>query len=248
MKGCLAVIGVIALLVVLALVAGVGFFACQGSRAVKEMEAAFARLEETNARFPFSPPADGLLSEERLQRFLTVREQSLPPIQRFIEECERLEDRDARKEGVLAAVRAVFGSLRGALQAFREVPLRLDASLREEGQSLAEYLWITETVHATLIRAYEQGNADAQALVEDIDERLGERKAGFDEDAASYGSLRAALATRESSWNPENLALVLSHAEALVREPYAILLDAVLVRKLGRQEKDDAASPAEEGK
>jgi len=139
---------VAAVLVVLGLIYGPGLY--REGRAlvdpIVELSKSDDRLAELDASIPFTAPADGTISEDRLEVFLAVRRELLPHYlewQRLEKRLDRTgsEDWDTAKE-VLGLVREVAGA---------QV-----AALRNHGMSRAEFNWIEDLVYTTWFDAVDQ--------------------------------------------------------------------------------------------
>lgn len=151
--GCL---GVITLgLVATAVAVGVGGFALKrGVESTvgsfedhREASEALARLERDH---PFEAPDDGVVSDDRVRRFLAVTDRAWEGIRPWAEEVDELRARAASADGVrlrdaLTGARAMGGVAKSRVA--------LAAALEAEGVSLGEYAW----TGLSLARAQEAG-------------------------------------------------------------------------------------------
>jgi hypothetical protein len=146
--GCLAlvVIGILALVVVLA----VGGFALRGGiesvlGTVEDQQAATRTLQRLSEEHPFDPPADGVVSEARLGRFLTVTRDAWAEMAPWAEDLRQLDEGGregiGRLRDVAAGTRVIGGMVRSRLA--------LTRALDDHDSSVGEYLWTGMTLERT---------------------------------------------------------------------------------------------------
>lgn len=157
--GCL---GVVALgLVVLAVAVGVGGLALK--RGIEstvgsvgehgDASEALARLEREH---PFEPPADGLVTEAQLRRFVAVTDHAWAAMRPWADEVAELQAR-VESEGTLQ-LRDALGGAR-ALGGVARARLALADALKAEGVSLGEYAWTGLTLSGPSRCAVERARA-----------------------------------------------------------------------------------------
>ncbi len=157
--GCL---GVVALgLIVLAVAVGVGGFALKrgiestvgGLEEHREATEALGSLEREH---PFEVPSDGVVTERRLRRFLSVTDRAWEEMRPWADEIRELRKRSSMGEqpglrDAFAGARAVGGIARSRLA--------LAGALEAEGMSLGEYAWMGLTLSRAVEAAREQAGA-----------------------------------------------------------------------------------------
>ncbi|MFG0316157.1 MAG: hypothetical protein ACF8XB_02695 [Planctomycetota bacterium JB042] len=223
MKGCLAVVGVLTLLLVVLIAGCTGFVMYKGHELGQEHELALARLRQTNSA-AFAAPEDGLLAEDRLATWFRVRGEAVAPLDRMFskaQDLKRMEDGDV---GFFEGVSAAFGAVKGIAKSVMEVPGALATGLEGAGMSFDEYAWINGVVHATVRRAARAGEEPAVAMADAIDKSFDSvemRSEGKEFDPERLDRLE----DRISEWKPENLALISARAQDLTASPALLMLD-----------------------
>src|SRR5690606_5160896 len=94
MKGCLAVVGVLALLVVVLIAGCTGFVLYKSHQVGEQQQEAQVRLVATNDRYRFAPPADALLDEGRLDSWLDIRAETSRPLGEMLMRAHELQTTD----------------------------------------------------------------------------------------------------------------------------------------------------------
>jgi hypothetical protein len=183
---------------------------------IMEMAQLEKKMQQLNESFPFEAPADGLISEDRLESFLGIRRELRPLYQQWSETERSLRGKDESWEDakeVLGVLGSVFSS---------QIEL-----LRRHEMSQAEFRWLEELVYDTWlphVRGRRAGEpleaeralrevttADLQALAKlelryghlpvigEMRARLQERLAGLDA-TASPAVPEVSQATGELLW------------------------------------------------
>jgi hypothetical protein len=155
--GCLVAAGVAAVLV---FGVGVGAHWLKGKAQsfVSQEEAIDALKAKANA-VPFETPADGVIREDRLLKFLEVRKRVYSVYERHRAEFEGLKD---KKD-------ADFSDLKNALTVFGEVRLALAQAQADLGMSEAEYAFLVQAVyHSAMASTFEKdsGKPASEAMGE----------------------------------------------------------------------------------
>jgi hypothetical protein len=144
--------GVALLVVVIAVVV----FAFFGYRFISEQIGGFeeqAQATETFERlaqqYPFTPPADGVVTENQVQTFLTVADEVWVEVAAFAEELNRLGDETSEGEEEPGLGDVVSGM--GAFGKLFRARLLLAEALERHRLSNAEFVW----TGTTLLEAYD---------------------------------------------------------------------------------------------
>lgn len=200
--GVAVVIGIV--LLVVAMVAGGMFLKDRaedfagGVEAQQEASETMRSLEEEHA---FTAPEDGVVGEERAERFLAVTDQAWEEMEGFVEEWrergERIDERGGRANpgDVIAGIGAI-----GDLGRSRVV---LAEALEDHGMPISEYVW----TGLQLNRAYEALDASGdrgvpEANLEVARERR-EALAEIVEDSDEGGSGKAFVLGMAFTWSGE---------------------------------------------
>lgn len=244
MKGCLVTILVIVGLILLLFVGSLGFVGYQGSKVVKEIEAGMAEIHATDTVYPFSMPTDGKLDEARFDQFLTARRGAVASLDATL---EHLRDGQSEPSGVIDAIQMALGAARAVIGAFQAVPRALAAELHQQKMSMAEYLWMAETIHGTLAAADRKGDPRATEVIDSFEAFFAEQAGPQGQQGiqihgreVNYGALRHSLERRYRDFDPATLEQILGQIER-IREPRSqVMLDVFLIGS-GPQ---NAAEPA----
>lgn len=165
--GGLLVVGLI--VVVIAAVVGGMFLkdkAGDFAGGVEAQQEATDRMRELEEEHDFSPPADGVVGEDRAERFFEVTDQAWEEMREFVDEWrergERIDERggDARPGDVIAGIGAI-----GELGRSRVV---LAEALEDHDMPASEYVWTG--LH--LVRAYESLEGSGEAGVPEENRRI----------------------------------------------------------------------------
>ena len=132
--GCIAIVaGIIVIL------AAGGFFV---RSKIKEYTQGPVEAEKTTEQlskdYPFTPPANGVITENQLQRFLAARKQIFSVYQKYESEFKKLEGKDAD-----------FSVLTKGISFFKEVREEHARALAAQRMPPAEYQYIVNSVYKT---------------------------------------------------------------------------------------------------
>lgn len=151
--GIAAILAIVAIVVVT--VAGGIFFKNRAedfAGGVEAQQEATAKLEELEADHEFSPPADGIVGENRAERFFAVTDdawEDMREMEDWIAEMAERSDRSERRGGG-AGIGDVMAGMRG-VGAWSEARLAVADALEEHDMPASEYVWSG----FSLLRAYE---------------------------------------------------------------------------------------------
>jgi hypothetical protein len=124
----------------IALVAGIGGLVYWGKGKVKQVaqrEQRIDALKRQAARAPFKPPADGAIAEDRLLKFLEVRQKVHASYEKHKPEIEAI--RGKREAGLRE-----LGAALGFVSEIREAQAR---ALADAGMGEPEYLYLVQAVY-----------------------------------------------------------------------------------------------------
>lgn len=147
--GCGGLVVVVLVVLVVAAVAGGLFFKNKAEEFAGGVEAQ-AEATETIQRLererPFQPPADGVVGEDRAERFFAVTDDAWERMRDRVEDladrAERIDERGGE---------AGFGDVMAGMRGLGGGRVALAESLEEYEMPVSEYLW----TGLTLLRAYE---------------------------------------------------------------------------------------------
>ena len=115
-----------------------------------------SRIEELRRKANanrFTPPADGAISEDRLQRFLEARKRVYAVYERHKDELDRL---GKKKQGD-------FGDVRRGFALINELRLAQAQALADVGMSEDEYRFLVEQIYKSMWASEAARSADPQA-------------------------------------------------------------------------------------
>lgn len=198
--GCLGVMVLAG--VVLAVAIGVGGMALRSqfqdfTGGMEEQQEASEAMERLAEEHPFTPPDDGVVTEDQLDLFVAVTDQVWEDIRPWAEDLQQLARRSReRGEGGTSGLREMAGGLQ-AIGGFARARVQLAEALEEEGMSAGEYIWTGLNLH----RAMEglEGDRPAESVPDEnlrLVERHRDRLPAFeDEDGEAGPGLVLAVAT-----------------------------------------------------
>jgi hypothetical protein len=142
--GCGVVVVVIGLAFAVGVV-GLGFWAKGKVDALQADTKEMGELEKKADANPFEAPADGVIAEARLLKFLEARKQVFPVYDQYRAQFEHLQkmDKEKKKDANLDDVGKALGAVGGLLE-LRKAHLR---ALAEAGMSQAEYRYLVQAVY-----------------------------------------------------------------------------------------------------
>jgi hypothetical protein len=156
-KKVLIVAGILAVLVILTLGAGLVWMVRTSREVVASRQQS---LIATNTDFPFTPPADGRMSEKRFQSWMRVAEQ--------LEDLRRARGADLRRPGEQPTV---VGAVTFGLNAVPNGIEDIDSALRDSDMSLDEFGWILHQLQAALRHEAAATHPAIAGIVHSIDAR-----------------------------------------------------------------------------
>lgn len=157
MKGCLAVVGGIVVLIVIAMLAFGGYLGFKGYKAMEQFSTDMSRVEETsNVSFPFTAPPVSKLDPTRTALAFAIREK----VSASLAEAAAGAEAAAKDKNLKGA----FDMMTEFGDAFVGLPGRLEVELQTGKMSLAEYFWIVNTAHGSVFAAADQGDPSAKEL------------------------------------------------------------------------------------
>ena len=230
--GCLSVLALIA-------VAALLFLYVNVLRPTQEIMADLRQLgdlTEMNARVteagPFTPPADGALSSDQLERFAqvqtTMRSALGPDYDELSRRAEKLRGMHRHEDGSVTkpGFREVIQAFKGLGPLLETAKVAQVTALNETGFSYAEYRWVRETTYRAL------GKENANVYLEEFAEtvlnldRQGKTIAeerGAADGAANADSTGAPIIPIAPTDAPRNLILAAAFGDSLAAwEPFLL--------------------------
>lgn len=197
--GCLGVT-VLAVVVLVAAI-GIGGLALRDrfqdfAGDMEEQQQASQAMERLADEHPFTPPEDGVVTEDQLDSFVAVTEEAWEDIRPWAEDLQQLARRTQGSEGAAQGLREMAGGLQ-AIGGFARARVQLAEALEEEEMSAGEYIWTGLNLH----RAMEglEGERSTESVPEEnlrLVERHRDRLPSFeDEDGEAGPGLVLAVAT-----------------------------------------------------
>jgi len=141
LSGVVAVVGIV----------GFGFWAKGKADAMQAELKKVSELSEKADAIPFTEPADGILSEDRLVKFLAVRKRLFPLYEKHKAGLEQLQqsqnqDKNNPKQPDLSDVSRMVGAI-AIMNELQQVHLQ---ALIDEGMSRSEYRYHVQAVYKTM--------------------------------------------------------------------------------------------------
>lgn len=193
-----------------------GFLVYQGVKLGKSFASG---IEETkkqynalNSRHPFTAPADGIVTEEQMARWIAVRDASLAPVQNL----------DAKLKA--GKTRNPLKVLEGVMSVFQEIARAHVTILDGQKMSMNEYAWVTKTVLGVLNSGDGRASAKLKPIIEKLEE-VADRPKGKNTNmmVLQHG------APLTSAQIERMLPLVEANAEALVKTAAVFSFDAFAI-------------------
>ena len=211
LKGWMIGIGVVIVVGIVAIIAGIGYLGTRASQFQEGMKDAQAKYADTSKEFPFKKPANGELTADRFSGYLRVRGALATAM---------ISARDMNSPTAIFELPDLPGKIGKA---------HVDA-LRAESMSIDEYRWITRQIYTVVAAEGQRENPDKTIidLVRDLKMsmrvgpgvRYDSDSGPFDTGLIDYTWLRAPDATR---------ALVRDNTADLVKARNAVMADTILL-------------------
>ncbi len=189
--GCLGCGGFI-LLILMVLIAGIGFISYRGYQFGKDIGEAytgiFDKYNENNLKYPFTPPEDGILNDERTALVFAIRTSTSEFARQKRDAMDQTGDAigsNMESPGILSKIEGVK-----KIAAIVHQAARLGADIAEENirlldehkMSMNEYRWTVKTCLGTLYQA-------AQSQVDDATSVWNEYLDKFDKGSERLGNM-----------------------------------------------------------
>jgi hypothetical protein len=223
MKGCLAVVGGLVVLVILVVVGFGGYFAKKAYDFGKEIEAAFTQLEATDSDFPFVAPANSKLDPQRLDAVLAARDRVARSSSEMLSKFEKME-RDGNMEGFMDAMKEMMGSM-------KKMPADLEAELRAIKMSYKEYVWTVDTAYGTIFAAADQGNPVAVELAKQIEASIVDAKMPGGKSEEKFRTFRDRTKASLVQLDPATCDLVLARGQLMTGDKAYSMFDFMISGK-----------------
>lgn len=169
--GCLGCFGILA--VTLSVATAVGGFAVKRQierfvGGLSEQQEATETMRRVSEEHPFEVPADGVVTGDRLERFLAVTEEAWEEIEPWAEDVAELQELGRQAErGEVQDLREMIGGFR-SIGGFARARVQLAEALEEVGMPLDEYVWTGLTL-TRAAEAVEEGEATGSIPPENVD-------------------------------------------------------------------------------
>jgi len=153
--GILAVVAIVG--VIVAIVAGGMFVSKKANEFAGGMEAqqeASETIRELESEYPFTPPQDGIVSDDRAETFFAVTDDAWEGMQDWVEDMEERSEDSENSEG-----EAGFGDAMAGLQGLGRSRVALTEALADHDMPVSEYLW----TGMALAHAYEALDQPAES-------------------------------------------------------------------------------------
>ncbi|MEN6624841.1 MAG: hypothetical protein ABFD69_01290 [Candidatus Sumerlaeia bacterium] len=193
-----------------------GFLVYQGVKLGKSfasgIEETKQQYDALNSRHPFTAPADGIVTQEQMARWIVVRDASLAPVQNLDAKLKAEKTKNPLKV------------LEGVMGVFQEIARTHVTILDGQKMSMNEYAWVTKTVLGVL----NSGDGRASAKLKPVIEKL-EQEVNRSKEKNTNMMVLQHGAPLTSAQIERMLPLVEAHAEALVKTAAVFSIDAFIV-------------------
>lgn len=192
--GCGIAVVVVGIAVIVALGAAGWWFKGKVDSVVADQEKIDAFQKKAD-QVPFTPPADGVLVEDRLVKFLEIRKRVHGVYDKYRAELESMGEKK----------QADFGDVTKAFGMINELRLALAQAQAEVGMSQAEYAYFVENIYKTLYASEIErstGKSASDALADAaraMEQTLGEAKGEAHEEGAHGAEEQVADAQEEAA-------------------------------------------------
>jgi hypothetical protein len=194
-------------------------------------------------QFPFTPPADEIIPEERFTEYLQIRNDFSVYAEGYFKKFEEI----GKKIGNQFESSGFFDKLSG-IGSIKEIISTAVNMIPELGgehvnllttheMSLQEYAWISKASVASLSKAKENNNPEADAIWTDYQIELSEMQKKIDQQNwnqqnndlnISYNNFLDILSKTE--YKAENAALVAANKDKFIEYKHACILDYFIVQ------------------
>jgi hypothetical protein len=168
--------GLFVLLFSLLMAGGIGFIAYQGYQFGQEIQAAYQEVaiefQKLDQDYPFTPPDDGVMNEERVKAFLQIRVEAVEFATEYLQKLELTGDEIGKQfesEGIKSKLKGI-GKIKDivhlAANMAANIAQKQVQKLDEQEMSLKEYQWLTRTCLGTLAKAAENGFEEGVSMWE----------------------------------------------------------------------------------
>jgi hypothetical protein len=199
--GC-GILAVVAIVVVIVAVVAGGMFVSKKAKdfsgGFEAQQEASEKIRELETEHPFTPPDDGVVGDDRAERFFAVTDDAWEGMQEWVEDMrERGEDIDDRGGN------AGLGDAMAGLQGLGRSRIALAEALADHDMAVSEYLWTgLALAHAYSMLDQSAGGTSGVPpanleLAGENRERLAELSDGSDESKAVVLAIAWTLATTE---------------------------------------------------
>ncbi len=239
--GCLGCGGFL-LLVFIIIGAGVGWVGYNAMQYGQQFQEMYTQINtqytELNEEFPFSPPQDGLIPEERYTEFLQVRQELTAFSQEYVKQFEEISQKISQNfEGgfmdMFAGISSIKQIIDTAVKLFPEIGGKHVELLRQREMSKREYIWICRTTLGTLSKCQENNHTEGQQVwsqyeaqfheVEKTMQEINSNNQQWNNQDFDFSNLREAV--QSVDFKAENADLIVKNKDALLEPTNAPALD-----------------------
>ena len=218
--------------IVLLLLVGVfGFMTWKAFQGFQSMFSELASIQEnlsaTNRRFPFTPPEDGLIAQERFDKWMAVRLPVAKAANAALAELQK------QKPGL-----EIFAKLRDVLARPGNA---LISSLNKNQMSSAEYRYIAGQMIGALESGDGRARAEAKPLVRAYDQL---KNSAFESMQQSQLSLSNLALPVTSGQIRHNMDLMLAREQDMIDSMSALVADAIVGDMTKRSTTTQPTTPA----
>lgn len=244
--GCLGCGGFI-LLILIFIAAGVGWFAYTAMEAGQQFQETYVQLGENykglGTQFPFTPPEDGVIPESRYEAFLQVRGDIAIAASEYFKRFEEIGAKigDQFENGGLFDKIRGLGSIKEiittGINMIPELGNEHVQLLTQHEMSIQEYAWICEASIASLAKAQENNNAEADAIWTTYQNKLSEMQKNMNQQNWNQNNQNMNFdynnfmnIVNGVDYKAENAALVIANKDAFLEHDHASIIDYFVIQ------------------
>ena len=235
MKKVLIGCGIITLLLVVLVIGGFVYTGIKIKQVTDGYKVAAADIEKLDTTYPFATPADGALSQERLDSYFQVRDamlakvQANPTVQKIIDS----------KNGKTANIG--FGEMLKLGTSFgRELMEGFAAELEKHKMSPAEFSFNTEAIYASINEGKKKADPILTEIYDKFDVAVDNISTAFKNQQGnqqqlnvSFGSTLSTLETQAADVLARNIELVKQHKDQLLDFPEVAYVELINLHARG---------------
>lgn len=246
--GCLGCGGFV-FLIFLFVAAGIGWVAYTAMETGSKFAETYQNLETSyknlDQQFPFTPPADGIIPEERFTAYLQVRGDMSVVATEYLSRFEEIGTQigEQFESGSLFDKFRGIGSIKDIIMTAINMIPELGGEhvkiLSQQNMSLQEYAWICTVSIASLEKAEANNNTEAQAIWTEYQSNLTELQSKINEqnwnqynndNDVNFNYNNFISIVQRSDYKAENASLVIANKDTFLEHKHTPIIDYFVIQ------------------